>query len=53
MIHENYMCKFKNDVDENKYKRAGLILFNKDRILIVYGKNSKKWSFSNIFTPHS
>jgi 8-oxo-dGTP pyrophosphatase MutT (NUDIX family) len=45
LMYESYMCKFKNDVDENKYKRAGLILTNKDRILIVYGKNSKKWSF--------
>ena len=45
LMHDSYMCKFKNDVDENKYKRAGLILTNKDRILIVYGKNSKKWSF--------
>lgn len=34
-----------DNIDENKYKRAGLILANKGKFIIVYGKNSKKWSF--------
>ena len=44
-ICSNKFDKFKYDVDDTKYKRAGLILINNDKILIVYGKNSRKWSF--------
>lgn len=35
----------KTDLDENKYKRAGLIVLSNDKYLVVFGKNSKKWSF--------
>lgn len=33
------------NIDENKYKRAGLIVVNQGKFIIVYGKHSKKWSF--------
>lgn len=34
-----------DNIDENRYKRAGLIVVSKGKFIIVYGKNSKKWSF--------
>jgi 8-oxo-dGTP pyrophosphatase MutT (NUDIX family) len=35
----------KQDLDETKFKRAGLILKHDDKFLLVYGRTSKKWSF--------
>jgi len=35
----------KTDIDEQKYKRAGLIVVSNNKYLVVFGKNSKKWSF--------
>jgi len=35
----------KQDLDESKFKRAGLILKHDNKFLLVYGRNSKKWSF--------
>lgn len=35
----------KQDIDEDKFKRAGLILKYDDKFLLVYGRTSKKWSF--------
>jgi len=45
ITNSDMICKLKNDLDESRYKRAGLVLFNKGRILVVFGKSSKKWSF--------
>jgi len=41
----HFQNKLKQDLDESRYKRAGLILFNRGKILLVFGKSSKKWSF--------
>jgi len=35
----------KQDLDEKKFKRAGLILKYDGKFLLVYGRTSKKWSF--------
>ena len=32
-------------IDEQKYKRAGLIVVSNNKYLVVFGKNSRKWSF--------
>lgn len=45
MINNKMAISKFDDINENKYKRAGLILVNKGKFIIVYGKNSKKWSF--------